>query len=507
MKPTVLFIVPPKTRRPMSGYISPLVDASVPLGILQMASFLEKNNYTVKLIDNLGDKESVSHKSNKEEIMYGIPKARLKQRIKESNANIVGISGQFNAHLDMVLYIAKIVKEVNPKMPIVVGGAVINDEIVKILKDKPEIDLCVYGEGENTILDLAKWCEGNIKLEDVDGIAYKKDGKVIKNKPRQWNFKLDELPFPAYHLVDMDWYLELPKKGIHYRIKDDYRTMTMITSRGCPENCNFCAIHLVSGKAWRAFSPEYVVDHMQLLVEKYGVEQIHIEDDNFTLDMKRAEKICDLIIERGLNVRWDTPNGVRADKLSERLIIKLKKAGCWRLTVAPEVGNQEVLDKIIDKKMDLKKVEDAARLCQKHGMPLVAFFVLGFPGETKTNLQETVDFAKRLMRKYNVIVGGAMHATPFYGTRLWKEVTEKGYLTKEVTPEALGQSLSGKAGLIKTNEFTPEEVQRYNQKIIRASFFYSAIRYLKQPWRIPYRFRNFYLVKSTLMRFVKGVDV
>ena len=89
MKPTVLFIVPPKTRRPMSGYISPLVDASVPLGILQMASFLEKNNYTVKLIDNLGDKESVSHKSNKEEIMYGIPKARLKQRIKESNANIV----------------------------------------------------------------------------------------------------------------------------------------------------------------------------------------------------------------------------------------------------------------------------------------------------------------------------------------------------------------------------------------------------------------------------------
>src|SRR3989344_3987904 len=310
MKPTVLFIVPPKTRRPMSGYISPLVDASVPLGILQMASFLEKNNYTVKLIDNLGDKESVSHKSNKEEIMYGIPKARLKQRIKESNANIV-------------------------------GRAVINDEIVKILKDKPEIDLCVYGEGENTILDLAKWCEGNIKLEDVDGIAYKKDGKVIKNKPRQWNFKLDELPFPAYHLVDMDWYLELPKKGIHYRIKDDYRTMTMITSRGCPENCNFCAIHLVSGKAWRAFSPEYVVDHMQLLVEKYGVEQIHIEDDNFTLDMKRAEKICDLIIERGLNVRWDTPNGVRADKLSERLIIKLKKAGCWRLTVAPEVGNQE----------------------------------------------------------------------------------------------------------------------------------------------------------------------
>ena len=111
------------------------------------------------------------------------------------------------------------------------------------------------------------------------------------------------------------------------------------------------------------------------------------------------------------------------------------------------------------------------------------------------------------MRKYGVIVGGALNATPFYGTRLWKEVTEKGYLTKEVTPEALGQSLSGKAGLIRTPEFTPDEVQHYNRKIIRASFFYSAIRYLKQPWRIPYRFRNFYLVKSTFMRFVNGVDV
>ena len=281
----------------------------------------------------------------------------------------------------------------------------------------------------------------------------------------------------------------------------------LTTSRGCPENCCFCYVNVVSGKVWRGFSAEHVVEHIKLLVQKYNVEQIHIEDDNFTFDINRVKEICKGIIKEGIKVRWDTPNGVRADRLDEELIKLMKEAGCTRLTIAPEVGNQEILDKIVGKKLNLNDVVKVAEICKKVKMPLVAFFVIGFPGETKKNIQETVDFAKMLMRKYDVIVGGAMHATPFYGTKLYKECKEKGYLTQEVTPELLGQSLSGQAGLIKTNEFSPEDLKNFNKQLIRASFYYSAKRYIKHPIKLIKRFSKFYLIKGAVKRFVKGADV
>ena len=160
-------------------------------------------------------------------------------------------------------------------------------------------------------------------IEDINGLVYKKGPAIIKNKPRAFIADLDSLPIPAYHLIELERYFHLFKSGYGTRQHMiSPRCISVITSRGCPFNCCFCSIHLHIGKIWRANSAEYVLNHLQMLKDKYNVKQIRFEDDNLTLDKKRFERILDGMISKKLDFVWDTPNGVRADCLDENLIKK-----------------------------------------------------------------------------------------------------------------------------------------------------------------------------------------
>ena len=178
------------------------------------------------------------------------------------------------------------------------------------------------------------------KIDDIQGIAHRIGDKVGLNSPRPFNQNLDELPYPAYHLVDMEKYLN--PKTIEYR-SFQKRALPMVTSRGCPFNCSFCSVHLHMGKKFRAHSVDYVVDHIDHLVKKYHVKTIYFEDDNLTFDIQRFEAICDKIIERDIKFQWETPNGVRADYLTLDLLKKMKNIGCQSVFVGVESGDQYVL--------------------------------------------------------------------------------------------------------------------------------------------------------------------
>ena len=164
----------------------------------------------------------------------------------------------------------------------------------EFLEEAKNVDIAVIGEGEYTMLEIAQAFEGKKQLSQIQGIAYRQNGKVVVNPSRPLIENLDELPYPAYDLVDMEQYLS-PKK-IGYRSFQD-RAISMITSRGCPFNCCFCAVHLHMGQKFRAHSAEYVLDHIQYVVDKFKVKNIFFEDDNLTLDIKRFEAICDGIID------------------------------------------------------------------------------------------------------------------------------------------------------------------------------------------------------------------
>lgn len=255
----------------------------------------------------------------------------------------------------------------------------------------------------------------------------------------------------------MDKYYEAAKAGRSARITATFgkRWATMITSRGCPYQCVFCSIHIHMGRKWRPRSPENVVDEIEELVNKYDIELISFEDDNMTLNRDRMVRICELIKERGLDFEWDTPNGVRADTLDEDLLKRMKETGCKQIYVSPESGNQHVVNDIIKKRLDLKKVEETVKLCKKIGIRVDCFFVIGLIGETKENIRETINFARKLKKLGAASVIFSI-ATPYYGTELYEKAKELGYL--KVEGDEYMHTFEPK---IETPEFTLDEIKRF----------------------------------------------
>ena len=328
------------------------------------------------------------------------------------------------------------------------------------------------------MLEVAQAFEGKKQLNEILGIAYRQAGKVTVNPSRPLIENLDDLPYPAYDLVDMNQYLNPQKIG--YRSFQN-RAISMITSRGCPFNCCFCAVHLHMGQKFRAHSAEYVLNHIQYVVDKFKVQNIFFEDDNLTLDLKRFEAICDGIIERNIKIGWETPNGVRADCLNLELLKKMKQSGANSIFVGVESGDQQILDNVICKSLDLNRVVEFAKNAQQIGLKTGAFYIIGFPGETKANMQRTVDFALELKRKYDV----GMHlfaATPSYGTSLYEECKAKGYLPADLSWNSFAQARQAKGlPLITTNEFTPTEVKEIAAKALAEYKKLSLIGHIKHP--------------------------
>jgi magnesium-protoporphyrin IX monomethyl ester (oxidative) cyclase len=477
-KMKILLINPTRSYNEKASYISKGADIGLPLGILYIAAVLDKEGYDVEVLDSLVSPHTELKQISGDRIEYGIPWDKLKDIIKQKKADIIGISNMFSAQINNTIRTTQLIKKIDKNIPVIVGGPHITVKAAEFLQKVNTADVAVTGEGEIAMLDLVKCYEKKADLKNVNGIVYRNNGKIISNNKRDFIKDLDELPLPAYHLIDMESYLTLYKKNIYSRSRDEFRSLSMVTSRGCPYNCVFCSIHLHTGRAFRPHSAEYIIKHLKHVVEKYNVKQIHFEDDNFTLDIKRCEQILDGIISNKLDIKWDTPNGIRADIYSRSLVEKMKRSGCKSLTLGIESGDQDVIDNIINKSLDLSKVEGFAKLCKEFKIPVNAFYVIGFPGETKKNIKKTIDFALMLQNKYGVMQGGAFFATPLYGTRLYKICEEKGYFTKEITPESLAAATASYGeGLIKTPEFTPDDLKKFNQILIRANY----LKHLKNP--------------------------
>ena len=468
----ILLINPPQTFFPGSD----IPAANIPLGLLYIAAVLDKAGYKTKILDAF--MTDLPFRKKKEITEVGLPYKKIKEEIQKIKPEIVGIGNPFTSQVDHAIKVANIVKEIDSSILTVVGGPHVTVVPIEFLEEAKNVDIVVIGEGEYTMLDIVKFFEGKNKLKDIQGIAFRMGNKSILNSSRPFNENLDELPYPAYHLLDMEKYLN-PKK-IEYRSFQN-RAISMITSRGCPFNCSFCSVHLHMGKAFRAHSVDYVVKHIEYLVNKYRVKTIYFEDDNLTFDIKRFEAICDKIIAKEIKFQWETPNGVRADYLNLDLLKKMKKTGCQSVFVGVESGDQQVLDNIIGKSLRLKNVIKFAKMTKKIGLRTGAFYIIGFPGETKETMTKTVEFALMLKRKYDV----GMHllfATPSYGTRLYEKCKQNGYIRDNLTPRAFAEVRQNWGlPLIETENFTAKEVQEIAAKAMKTYQKLLIINYFKNP--------------------------
>jgi radical SAM superfamily enzyme YgiQ (UPF0313 family) len=380
-----------------------------PLGLMYIASYLRKfGNHDVTIIDPK---------------VEPIPYSSITKMIKDFSADFVGISGM-TYEAEELHSMAKLIKQSHPDIITVVGGVHASVSPEELVKD-PAIDYVVIGDGEESFCRLIDEINSGNPHPQLPGVGYKVSGKPVINERKIPDAHLDSLPFPAWDLVDLEKYFPKVRQSV---IHAHERYMSIFTSRGCPFQCVYC--HPVFGKKYRTRSAENVCEEIDILYHKYGIRELHVADDTFNLDVPRAEKILDYIIDNKLDVRISFPNGVRADRLTDRLLEKMKKAGTFMVSYAIETASPR-MQKIIKKNVQLDKVFEIIKKTDKLGMIANGFFMIGFPGETREEIEMTIRYA--LKSKFHT--ASFFVVTPNPGTELYEMV--KGSIEKKPDEGAL----------------------------------------------------------------------
>jgi anaerobic magnesium-protoporphyrin IX monomethyl ester cyclase len=388
LKVHVTFVNPPY---PPDAHQHP---AFIPLGIGYLAAMLEKNDYSVNVIDAQA---------------LGLTYDEIENELRKQKPDIVGVTSTTLTYKS-ALRIFETAKKVNSDCLTLYGGchATFWDE--EALTECPQLDIVVRGEGENTLVELVKKKEAGKDCSKVVGTTSRKKGKIIKNPDRPYIENLDELPFPSRHLFPIERFRKYGKV-----------IFPLTTSRGCVYWCDFCTAVRMFGRKYRMRSPKNVVDELEFLYKKYGEEQYTFYDDAFTVNQTRVEEICDEIIRRKLPIKWDCET--RVDMFTKELLIKMKKAGCIALWLGVESGSQKTLD-AMRKGITVEQTIRAFSWAREIGLLTVASVILGFPGETKETAWETI----KLVEKIQPDDIGIYVATPYPGTPLYDNVKEQGLL-------------------------------------------------------------------------------
>ncbi|AKJ31874.1 B12-binding domain-containing radical SAM protein [Caldimonas brevitalea] len=467
-----------------------------PLGLLLVAGHLRASGLPCEVEVYDARVNAVFTTNEKGETIFGDTDLESVERIKRARPDIVGISNMFTVQIDRAYTLAKLVKEALPDTIVVIGGphvTVFPQEALAL----PAIDYVVLGEGEHRFTELVRaFIEG--RTPAVEGVVGKT--QVISlpthKKPTiKYIPDIDQLPLPAYDLVDLHAYFDLARRGYSPRYREwGKRAMTVITSRGCPHTCTFCSIHATMGYKYRFHSLEYMKRHIDLLVTQYGVDFIHFEDDNLTHMPERYDEIIGYMSTLRPKIGWDTPNGVRGDSWTRERIKKAKESGCQFLTVAIESAVPRVLNEIVHKRLELARVEEMIRWCHEFNLRLHAFYIIGFPGETLEEMQTTIDFALDRYRRYGV-TPFLQTLIPLPGTPIHRIILKFGFFKDKIET---------KHNQVTTDDFTPEQVRKIYREYLwkrlaifalrtltsRHDFFYNLRLVAKYPKAVVHAARN-----------------
>jgi radical SAM superfamily enzyme YgiQ (UPF0313 family) len=460
----VLFLIPQVDPYPSAGYPHP--------GIAYLTAVLKQQGIEVQILD----------------MHTGYVMKDIQQRIVEFSPDVIGVTMYSYKHR----YVYEIVDKIRLFFsgPIVVGGPHVSAVRKKVLEDC-QADFAIKHEGEITLLALLNSMSHKNDYRDIDGLIWRKNGNIIENKDRTYIVDLDTLPIPAYEDFEL-------KKYVCY---DDKR-LPLVTSRGCPQRCNYCSVRLSMGHKFRARSPENVLKEIEYWYDR-GWKHFSIFDDTFSFDIDRAKKICDLIIERDLEITYCLYNGIRVDRVDRELLHKMKMSGCTFIAYGVETGDSEVM-KAIRKGINLEQVRNVIDMTNEVGIDNAANFIIGHPTETFERFQETMEFAESLptsfLNIYNLI--------PYPGTDLYRWIEKNGHFLYTVDEYLNEIDYGEEIPVFETEEFT--KVERIKAlKIGRALYRRSILQYKlgKKLGYVAYLLTNSKLMEKAGINFFKGTHV
>lgn len=408
-----------------------------PLGLLSIAAVLERERIPVEVVP-----------CN----VLGMGWKDIARKIRADKPDIVGVTitteNRFQA-----FKVVRLAKRAHPGCLTVLGGPHASMAAEDCIANIPELDVVVRGEGEMTLLEVVRAWEARPAMESLHGIAglvLRRDGRPSANPPRMPIADLDSLPFPAYHLVPFEKYrfaFDVPGHG-------PLPAVNVMTSRGCPFACNFCATPVNWGRHVRMRSPESVIREIELLKERYGIKVVFFFDDTFNASPKRADAICDLMIERKLDVFFKCD--VRLDIMSRALLLKMKRAGLFHLSYGLEAGSDRVREQIVGKQIEMSDFHNLTAWCLELGIVANVFFIFSHPTETWEEAQVTIS----IIEQYKDRIEGSVAILHIYpGTPLEKLARETGFL-----PEGFSWTRRSRRGII-TLPLAQGDVPLYRDKL------------------------------------------
>lgn len=458
---------------------------TAPLGLMYLAAYLRKFNLASKIIE-LGVFNFEEAIKTRNRIRFGLSNRQILNILKEEQPKIVGITSMYSVFYRDVMDLAGTIKKYDPQCKVIIGGNHASSYYNFILKDK-NIDFVVIGEGEETFLELCQIILGkkSNNLEEIEGIAYRKKRKIIRNNARSLITDLDVIPFPARDLINLEEYF-IKQKDNPYLFR--YPSTNIITSRGCPGGCLYCTVRAVWGRSWRARSVQNVVDEIEELVKKYGVRDLAFMDDNASVNKKRWQEICDEIIKRKIDIKWTTPNGMAHWFLDKKTLRKMKKAGCYRITFGIESGNAATRQ-FIGKPYSLSQAKELIEYANEIGLWTSATFILGSPYENMDSIKDSIEYAK----KSGMDFASFINMMPMPTSEIYQYFKKEGLINFDrflgIRSKIKGDEFEkinfilNETG-VGTKYLTREEVREAKRRAWREFFIYRSLSYLKEPKRI-----------------------
>jgi len=403
-----------------------------PLGLLLFAPLLINAGHEVLIKDFAlegWDIEKLIDSKNKR-YLKGQTDEYIAKTISDFNPGIIGISVLYSSLIDSAKDVARIAKKVNPNIKVIVGGNCISNSVVdyKYAKAGPgmglpdyithfegeDFDYAMTGEAEYPFLNFVNAISNNHDASNIPGLIIKTGPKKYRINPSSVLNDLNRLPRPARHLVDMEAYFKIGH--FHSSKSRSKRVLSVMCSRGCPEKCTFCTTPEVYGNLTRWRSTEHIMDEIRNDVKEFNIGEIQFNDDTLTVNKNNLYALCKELDKIGLP--WCTPNGTKVNyHLKEQydMYKAMHDSGAYQITLACESGVQRVLDKIINKRLPVETIMPAIERAKRAGLLVHTFWILGFPGETREEMQQTIDFALQCgADSFSFSILAPLPGTPIY---------------------------------------------------------------------------------------------
>ncbi|MFA5068981.1 MAG: radical SAM protein [Candidatus Omnitrophota bacterium] len=437
-----------------------------PLGLGYIASVLLEQGYEVEVMDING---------------YRWDRQEAEERIRKADYDVVGIGGIVTIY-KYVKWLVSVLKKYHPHRKIIVGGSV-GSSIPRIMMENNPVDIVSIGEGEETIKDLISVIASDGDISSVAGICYKDDnGQIIQTRKREPIQDLDSVPLPAWDLFPMDIYLKNPvgapnrNKWIDGSSQDgECLSMNIYGTRGCPYQCVYC-YHDFMGARYRTRSPGNIMKEIRQLYGRYGVKYFHFIDDEFVVNRGFTLEFCRLMKEfseeAGARITWGCAG--RVNLMTEDMVIAMSRAGCVLIGYGIESGSQAMLD-FIRKGVTVEQARKAVYLTRRHLGWADTSFMIGYPGETRQTIQETIDFCKGL----DLIPEVIFFLTPYPGTRLYEMALNRG-LIKNEEEYILSLGEQGEKIRINFTNFTDKELYEIQSGMIDELKAWNKVRHMEK---------------------------